>query len=195
MANPEARTKKGRTTTLRILDATEAVIAAEGHAGATTRRIAAAADVDKRVLAYYFESREALLAEVVGRAALRVASTIERELSRVATEDRSETRLLSIAWAGIRSEPALVRTYVAILATGEKDAGVRRVVEAMNRDYTSLLARELVALGHSPETAQRAATAGTIMIRGLLLSWVEGASAGVVTQTLDLFARSLAQPT
>lgn len=191
MSGGEARTTKGRTTARRILDAAEVVIAADGHWGATTRRIAAQAGVDKRVLAYYFDSREALLAEVVGRAAVRVAGTIEHELAAVPAAERSVARLLGVVWEGICSEPALVRTYVAILATGEVDTGARRVIETMNRDYTTLLRRELIALGRPAADAQRLAAAATVMVRGLLLSWVEGASERQTSGTLEVFARAL----
>lgn len=191
MPGTEARTAKGRTTARRILDAAEAVIASEGHAGATTRRIATEAGVDKRVLAYYFESRESLLADVVGRTAARVAETIEREIGAVPAEDRSYAGLLNAVWQGICSEPALVRTYVAILATGEADTGVRQVIDAMNRDYAALLRRELVALGRHPDDARRVAAVAIVMIRGLLLSWVEGASATLVSDTLAVLARML----
>lgn len=191
MPSAEARTKKGRTTALRILDSAEAVIAADGHAGATTRRIATAAQVDKRVLAYYFESREALLAEVVGRTAVRVADTIESELAAIPADERSARQLLTVVWEGICSVPALVRTYVAILPTGEVDSGVRQVIDGMNRDYTALLEREFVALRHPPKDARRAAVAGTVMIRGLLLSWVEGAPEQLIDDTLDVFAQGL----
>lgn len=73
-------TEKGRRSIERILVAAESVVAEEGHAGATTRRIAAVAGMDKRVLSYYFDSLEALLAEVVNRTAERVASAIAEDL-------------------------------------------------------------------------------------------------------------------
>ncbi|WP_158276719.1 TetR/AcrR family transcriptional regulator [Paraconexibacter algicola] len=174
---------------LRILDAAEAVIAEEGHSRATTRRIAAEAGVDKRVLAYYFESREALLAEVVGRTAGRVAATIEHELAAVPAAERSEARLLTAVWEGICSEPALVKAYVVILASDE--TGVREVVDGMTRDYTDLLRRELVALGQAPEAAEDVAPAMTAMVRGLLLSWTEGESQSSIRTTIAAVGRRI----
>ena len=49
----------------RILDAAERVFAARGYAGATTREIAAAARIRKRMLFYYFPSKDLLYRAVL----------------------------------------------------------------------------------------------------------------------------------
>ena len=51
----------------RVLDAAEAVFAQRGYAGATTRAIAARADITKRMLFYYFPSKAVLYREVLER--------------------------------------------------------------------------------------------------------------------------------
>jgi len=51
----------------RILDAAEAVFAERGYAGATTREIAARAGIGKRMLFYYFPSKDAVYRAVLER--------------------------------------------------------------------------------------------------------------------------------
>lgn len=56
-----------RDTRTRILDAAEVAFADGGLAGARVAAIAAAADVNKAMLYYYFDNKEALYAAVVSR--------------------------------------------------------------------------------------------------------------------------------
>lgn len=54
-------------TTGRILDAAEAIFAAHGYRGASTREIAEAAGIGKRMLFYYFASKSDLYCAVLDR--------------------------------------------------------------------------------------------------------------------------------
>jgi AcrR family transcriptional regulator len=179
-------TEKGRRSVQRILDAAEAVVAEEGHAGATTRRIATAAGVDKRVLSYYFDSREALLAEVVSRTAGRVADAIAEDLREV----DDPRRMLDTVWTRIVAEPALVRTYVAILGSDASDGQMASVIRGMNVEYTALFRAALVKLGHEAGAATSLANATTVTIRGLLLSWAEGGPEVLIDDTLAMLAEA-----
>lgn len=181
-----ASTAKGRQAIARILDAAERVLAQAGHEGATTRRIAAEADVDKRVLSYYFASREALLAEVVGRAAARVAATTAADLH--AAPDADTRAVLEAIWRRIVAEPALVRAYISMLGTEDGDGQMATALRRMNAEYLGLLRRALVGLGHPEPAAARLAAVSTVTIRGLLLAWAEGTSAVLVDDTLAILA-------
>ncbi len=57
----------GQDIRLRILDAAQEVFAAVGYAGATTREIAARARIGKRMLFYYFPSKDAVYRAVLER--------------------------------------------------------------------------------------------------------------------------------
>lgn len=183
-----ASTAKGRQAIARILDAAERVVAEAGHEGATTRRIAAEAGVDKRVLSYYFGSREALLAEVVGRAAARVAAATAADLQ------ADPHAVLQAVWRGIVSEPALVRTYISMLGTQDGDGQMAAVIDRMSAEYRGLLRRALADLGHAEQAAGRLAASSTVVIRGLLLAWAEGAPDALVDDTLAILAAACALP-
>ncbi len=62
----------------RIVDAAERVFAARGFAAATTREIAAAAGIQKRMLFYYFASKEELYAATLERIVADLVAVHER---------------------------------------------------------------------------------------------------------------------
>jgi TetR/AcrR family transcriptional regulator len=62
----------------RILDAAEAVFAERGYGAATTREIAARADIGKRMLFYYFASKEAVYRAVLERVVRGMVAIHER---------------------------------------------------------------------------------------------------------------------
>jgi TetR/AcrR family transcriptional regulator len=68
----EAQAERSAETRGRILDAALSEFAASGLAGARTERIAAAAEVNKALLYYYFESKEKLYAAALEMVSARV---------------------------------------------------------------------------------------------------------------------------
>jgi TetR/AcrR family transcriptional regulator len=71
-------TADGEATRVRILDAAEAVFAERGFAGASTREIALAAGIGKRMLFYYFPTKDALYRAVLERVIVGMAAIHER---------------------------------------------------------------------------------------------------------------------
>lgn len=82
--------RDSEATRLRIIDAAEATFAAEGIAGARVDEIAARAGANKRMLYYYFGSKEGLYEAVLRR---RLADRLEAaEVPAAAAEERLPTR-------------------------------------------------------------------------------------------------------
>jgi TetR/AcrR family transcriptional regulator len=71
-------TTNGDAVRRRILDAAECIFAGRGYAGATTREIALAADIRKRMLFYYFPSKAALYRAVLERIIVDMVGIHER---------------------------------------------------------------------------------------------------------------------
>lgn len=71
-------TADGDASRGRILDAAERVFAARGFAGATTREIALAAGIQKRMLFYYFSSKDDLYRAVLERIVTDLVDIHER---------------------------------------------------------------------------------------------------------------------
>jgi TetR/AcrR family transcriptional regulator len=68
----------GEEVRRRILDAAEEVFAARGYRGATTREIATRAGIGKRMLFYYFASKEAVYVAVLERVVASMVNIHER---------------------------------------------------------------------------------------------------------------------
>ena len=69
----EAATSRRETATSALLDAAERLLIETGHAGLTTRRVAAEAGVNHGLVHYYFGSMEELLLQVLERFTDRLA--------------------------------------------------------------------------------------------------------------------------
>src|SRR5215207_698828 len=69
----EAATTRRETATSALLDAAERLLIETGHAGLTTRRVAAEAGVNHGLVHYYFGSMEELLLQVLERFTDRLA--------------------------------------------------------------------------------------------------------------------------
>jgi AcrR family transcriptional regulator len=80
-------TTEGADIRRRVLDAAEEVFAQRGYAGATTRDIAARAEITKRMLFYYFPSKAVLYREVLERVIESMVAVQERMNPRVGPTD------------------------------------------------------------------------------------------------------------
>jgi AcrR family transcriptional regulator len=87
-----------------ILDATESVLAAEGLAGVTTKRVAQAAGISIGAFYQYFPTREGVLAAVEERAWRQHAEALARRVMELAGQP------LAVAM------PAVVKTMVTLIA-------------------------------------------------------------------------------
>ena len=98
----------------RILDAAERVFAACGYAGATTREIAREAGIQKRMLFYYFASKDDLYRAVLERIIAALVSIHERfrtDPGEIGIAE-SATGILGFAAANLDAVRVLVREIV-----------------------------------------------------------------------------------
>src|SRR3712207_6850866 len=86
------RTSERRETREAFLDAAERLLVEVGHAGVTTRRLAAEADANQGLVHYYFGSIDELFIQVLERFTERL---VARQRAMYAAEDRKSTRLNS----------------------------------------------------------------------------------------------------
>ncbi|MBL6750681.1 MAG: TetR family transcriptional regulator [Nevskia sp.] len=96
-AVPHSRTPRAERKKLRILDAAAEVVARRGYAGATLAEIAAEAGTQAGSIYYHFESREALIEEVmrhgVGLSFAHTRACVERLPRSASPRTRLETAI------------------------------------------------------------------------------------------------------
>jgi len=142
MAAPErrhARTAKGERVAAGILDAAIETIAQHGCAGASMQRIADAADVDKRVLAYYFDDRDGLLAAVTERVGDRLLGAAETALADIVDPDVGFRVGFSLLWEDVVAHPRLHAAHLALVAQSITDDALRPHVVAVRERYDHLI--------------------------------------------------------
>ncbi|NVB42596.1 TetR/AcrR family transcriptional regulator [Pseudenhygromyxa sp. WMMC2535] len=104
-AAPErADTSKSTRTRERILDAAAFVLSRKGYAGTRLSDVAAQAEVQAPAIYYYFESRDALIEEVMWVGAHRVRAHVEEVLAGLPEDTSPMDRILEAVAAHLRYE-------------------------------------------------------------------------------------------
>ncbi|CAN5276539.1 TetR/AcrR family transcriptional regulator [soil metagenome] len=93
-----------------------------GLAGARLRPLAAAAGTSDRMLLYYFEDRDALLAAVLERIAVRLTKRLDDALP--ADARRAPEALLTAVWSGLSSDQmqAFMHIWLDLAAAASRGA-------------------------------------------------------------------------
>jgi TetR/AcrR family transcriptional regulator len=141
-----SQTDRADQTRARILDAAISEFSENGLAGARTDRIAAAADVNKALLYYYFRSKDALYAAALETVAGRVVSASLAVMSRELSAGERLVRFALNHFDRIHSQRAfqsLMQQEMVRLQQGEKNALaplVEKVFRPMMHPLQELLA-------------------------------------------------------
>lgn len=114
----------------RIVEACLEVIGAEGVAGTSARRIAAAADVPLGSITYHFADVDALLHEAFERFATRVSDRFEAAMSGAATLDEARDAVVRLIGTDVLTDPReLVLTH-ELYTLAARDPRYRRLTHA-----------------------------------------------------------------
>jgi len=187
------RTRKGNREADRILRAATVALARYGYVGATLSGIAEEADVDKRMILYYFGSREALLAQVVKwlgeRAAAQVAAAL-RQVSSVLGPGPVADVGVEALWRSSLAEPELPIAYMALL-TGTRNPVVQKALHDLKATFLTLFESHVDALEAQGYTLmvdrQGYVRFAFTLLRGLVLDWAEDGDSPALREGLEHF--------
>lgn len=130
-----------------ILDSCFRLMAEEGYAAATMRRIASAAGVSTGTLYHYFPDKEAILAALFDRLIARDAARVRSRLP----EGADMPTRLHVVYAFVRSEGDYLRDVLRLALEVHRhepaQTGRAQLVHAVRR-YREALAETLGAEGH-----------------------------------------------
>lgn len=175
--SPAQLTPKGDRRAASILQAATTVLARDGFGGATLGRIASEAGAEKRSVLYYFGTRERLMVQVVHNLGARIAETVRESTPHPADPHELLDSIVTTTWAGVTSDPQLVRAYFALVA-GDVEAGeVDDALASIKDLYRGLMREQLLALQAAGWTLRGdldvSASALFALLRGYLLQWLE----------------------
>lgn len=198
----ERRQRANRATSDELVEAALRVIARDGVAATTTRKIADEAGVPLGTVHYWYAGKGELLADVIRVVIARIESAI-------ATTDRAHggspadvSRGLHAAWAEIvREDPGAQLGLYELTTLALRSADMRGLASEQYRSYRRLAARS-VADEFSFLDQDRAELIGELVavtFDGLCLAWLADPEGSRPTEVLDLLAelitRSLADTT
>lgn len=138
----------------RIVDACLQVVGEVGVAGASTRRIAAAADVPLGSITYHFSDVDALLREAFERFARQVSDRFEAAMARATTLEEAREAVVALIGTDVLTDPhELVLTH-ELYTLAARDPRYRRLTHAwmarsrraLERHFDPATARILDAL-------------------------------------------------
>jgi AcrR family transcriptional regulator len=169
-------TTKGEAGAARLLEAATRVLARDGVGRASVGRIADEAGMAKRMIAYYFGSRDGLLTRVVQRIGERIAGNLTEAAEDDASPEDAASAWVDALWSAVTAEPALVPAYFA-LTGGQRVGATSEALDELDALYVSLI-RNFV-LDHHPHARELSDvdldTASEFIfaiLRGMLLKWV-----------------------
>lgn len=170
-------TAKGARQAEKILDAAYECLAAHGYSGTSMQRIADIAGVNKRMLHYYFETREGLLDQVARRVGDRLLAQVEETIAGL--EEPAE--IIGVGfdrlWSEITSDPQLQAVYFGLAAESATDPALKETLSYVNDGYRDLihrLVREAADRGYELLWDEGSMTVLIIAaIQGLTLQFLE----------------------
>ncbi|HEX4107441.1 MAG TPA: TetR/AcrR family transcriptional regulator [Solirubrobacteraceae bacterium] len=176
-ATPEVpATPKGRRGRQRLLDAATEVLAREGFGGASIARITEQAGVPKRMVVYYFGTREALLATVLEGIADRIAATAAANAPEAAEPPQAVAAWFDALWTGATGNPEIPRAYFALIGGNWTDV-TRDALDQTRRSFTAVLdslIQTCLRAGFALEGDRDGFELFALSLtRGLLLEWIE----------------------
>jgi len=154
MSEPGRRRRHDPERRERIIDACLDVIAEEGVAGTSHRRVAAAADVPLGSMTYHFSGMDELLQEAFTRFATSVSNEFEQHMAAVATREDAVEAVVAIITDTVFDSPRdLVLTHELYTLAARKpafraltNAWMARSRAALERHFDPATARMVDAL-------------------------------------------------
>lgn len=136
---PVATARAATGTSARILDAAAHLLARHGYGGLRIQDVAHAADVRPAAIYYYFDSREALVEEVLWSGMARLRRHVEDALAALPPDTTSEERLLRVVEEHLRYELAISDyAQASIRNAGQVPAEIRERQRQEFRAYRDL---------------------------------------------------------
>lgn len=194
-------TQKGARQAERIIEAAYDCLARYGYSGTSMQRIADAAGVNKRMLHYYFETRERLFDQVARRVGDRVLAQVEETLAGLEEPAEIVTSGFDRLWGEITSDPQLQAVYFGLAAESATDPALKRTLTYVNDGYRELIHRLFFDVGRRGYRLRMDEGSMTVliiaMIQGFTLQFLERGHSPDLGLAIEDFKRwliSIAEP-
>lgn len=190
MAAQGPPTAKGARTAEAILEAALRCLAHYGYAASSLQRIADEAGVQKRMVHYYFESREQLFEQVVRRVGDRLLAQVEDAIEGLEEPGEIASVGFERLWSGITNDRGLLIAYFGLSAEAVTDPQLRSTIAYVNDGHRRLIDRLVANAAEHGRTLRLDRESTTVLtlagIHGLALEWLQrGDSPGLQRAIAD----------
>lgn len=189
-------TQKGARQAQEILDAALRCLGRDGYSATSLARVAEEAGVSKRMVLYYFDSREALferLAESIGE---RLLDALEGAIDGLEDPGEAVTAGFGELWGAITADRGLLVALFGVTTESVTDPRLERTVAEFKDRFRELMRRQMdLARANGRRIAVDDDVAVTAMLAGFLglaLEWLERGDTPELQKTIEAFQAMLA---
>lgn len=179
----------------RILQGCLEVLKANGYAGLTMAKVAAASGENKALITYHYGTKAGLVTAAARELGESISSQIQSGLEGATTIEEIMSGALAGIWDIVDRDERLPRAYFDLNAVSVVDDEIRAVMQEVKRGFRDVLGELLGAAGN-PLTAATIpafcvlAIAG---IEGLLLERIERGESTELSEAKELFVQSMTE--
>jgi AcrR family transcriptional regulator len=178
----------------RILAAGYEVLKRDGYAGLTLAKVAAASGQNKALIAYYFGSKQGLVAAVARQVADTIAADVLAALGEPRTAAELVEALTAGVWALMDRDEGLQRVYFDLASQSIVEPQVSTIIREMKEGFRAILRELLRALDDGPPRRDLDGVAVFLLagLEGLALERLDRGETPELRRARTLFARSAA---
>ena len=196
MAQPLPPTSKGVRQSQEILDAALRCLGRDGYASTSLARVAEEAGVSKRMVLYYFDSRETLFVQLTKSIGDKLIAQLEQGVSGIQDPGEVTQAGFERMWTAITSDRALLIALFGVTIESVTDERLAEAVGDFKEGIRELLRKQLVdARAHGRHIVVDDEVAVTAMMTGffgLAVEWLESGDTPELQQTIAGYQQMVA---
>lgn len=196
MAQPLPPTSKGVRQSQEVLDAALCCLGRDGYASTSLARVADEAGVSKRMVLYYFDSRETLFVELTRSIGDKLLAQLEQAVAGIQDPGEVTQAGFERMWGAITADRALLIALFGVTIESVTDERLAEAVGDFKEGIRSLLRKQLVdARAHGRRIVVDDETAVTAMMTGffgLAIEWLETGDTPELQQTIAGYQQMVA---
>jgi AcrR family transcriptional regulator len=192
--------RKGARQAQTIIEAAYRCLARDGYARTSMQRIADEAGLQKRMLHYYFETREKLFEEIAAYVGDRMLEPVEDAIAGLDDPAEIIEAGFDRLWRELAAKPELHGVYLGLVAESTGDPSLHAAIVAVGDRYRELIHRLIAQVrvqGWTLALPEETIAIATIAsIQGLALQYLERGESPALsdaTEGFKLWLRSLVE--
>lgn len=189
-------TEKGVRQSEEILDAALRCLGRDGFSATSLSRVADEAGVSKRMVLYYFDSREALFERLADSIGNRLYAQLEDAMSGLSEPGEVVESGFNRIWEAITSDRALLIALFGVTIESVTDPTLSSTVSNFKDRFRELLKRQMHdARAQGRKTIIDDEVAATLILSGFLglaMEWLERGDSPELTATIASYQAGIA---